>query len=29
MIDEAIEEELFKYIGGICKKLDCNPVKVG
>jgi REP element-mobilizing transposase RayT len=29
MIDEAIEEELFKYIGGICKNLECNPIKVG
>ncbi len=29
LIDEAIEEELFKYIGGICKNLDCNPIKVG
>jgi REP element-mobilizing transposase RayT len=29
IIDEAIEEELFKYIGGICKNLECNPIKVG
>ena len=29
LIDEAIEEELFKYIGGICKNLECNPIKVG
>jgi putative transposase len=28
-IDEAIEEELFNYIGGICKNLDFKPVKIG
>jgi putative transposase len=28
-IDEAIEQELFRYLGGTCKKLDCNPVQVG
>ncbi len=28
-IDDAIEHYLFKYIGGICKKMKCNPVKVG
>jgi REP element-mobilizing transposase RayT len=29
MIDETISEELFNYIGGICKKLECNPIIVG
>lgn len=29
LIDEDIEERLFEYLGGICKGLDCNPVKVG
>jgi putative transposase len=29
LIDVAIEDELFKYIGGICKNLECNPIKVG
>ena len=29
LIDSNIEEELFSYIGGICKKLECNPIKVG
>ncbi len=29
LIDEAIQERLFDYLGGICKGLDCNPVKVG
>ncbi len=28
-IDDAIEISLFEYIGGICKGLDCNPVKIG
>jgi REP element-mobilizing transposase RayT len=29
LIHPEIEEELFKYLGGICKNLECNPVKVG
>ncbi|WP_240928353.1 IS200/IS605 family transposase [Maribellus sediminis] len=29
LIDENIQERLFDYLGGICKGLDCNPVKVG
>lgn len=29
LIDEKIENELFKYLGGICKQLECNPIKVG
>lgn len=28
-IDTKIEEELFKYLGGICKDLECNPLIVG
>ncbi len=28
-IDEKIEQELFQYIGGICKNIECNPVKIG
>jgi REP element-mobilizing transposase RayT len=28
-IDDPIKEELFSYIGGICKRLECNPVIVG
>lgn len=28
-IDVDIEEALFQYLGGICKGLGCNPVKVG
>jgi putative transposase len=28
-IDESISSFLFEYIGGICKGLGCNPLKVG
>jgi REP element-mobilizing transposase RayT len=28
-IDQEIEDELFQYIGGICKNLDFKPVKIG
>src|SRR5438874_1996001 len=28
IIDEAIEHELHSYLGGICKKLDCQPIKI-
>ncbi len=28
-IDDQIEENLFAYLGGICKGLECNPVVVG
>ena len=28
-INEPIKEELFSYLGGICKKLECNPILVG
>jgi len=28
-IDNAIEHELWAYIGGICKTLDCNPIRIG
>jgi len=29
LIDENIRESLFKYLGGVCKGLECNPVQVG
>ena len=29
LIDDSIENSLYEYLGGICKVLDCNPVKVG
>jgi REP element-mobilizing transposase RayT len=28
-IDKQIENELFSYIGGICKNLESNPIVVG
>ncbi len=28
-ISDDIKEELFNYLGGICKNLECNPIKVG
>ena len=29
LIDDRIENALYEYLGGICKGLDCNPVRVG
>jgi putative transposase len=29
LIDKIVETSLFEYIGGICKGLECNPIKVG
>ena len=29
LINENIQERLFDYLGGICKGVECNPVKVG
>jgi REP element-mobilizing transposase RayT len=28
-IDNAIKQELWSYLGGICKALECNPIRVG
>lgn len=28
-IDEPIENELHAYLGGICKNLECHPLKIG
>ncbi len=28
-INESIRDSLFEYIGGICKGLQCAPVKIG
>ncbi|RLD43647.1 MAG: transposase, partial [Bacteroidetes bacterium] len=28
-IDKNIREELFNYLGGICRNQECNPVIVG
>ncbi len=29
LIDDNIKNFLFDYLGGICKGMDCNPLKVG
>ena len=29
LIDEAIQPQLFSYIGGICANNDCLPVQIG
>ncbi len=29
LIDESIKRNLFEYLGGICKGLECMPIKVG
>lgn len=29
LIIEPAENELHAYLGGICKKLECHPIKVG
>ena len=29
LIDETIKEELFKYLGGVCKAMECYPVQIG
>ncbi len=29
MIDQKIENDLYNYMGGIFKDLDCNPVQIG
>jgi putative transposase len=29
LIDEDIEDELYAYLGGVCKLLACQPLKVG
>jgi len=28
LTDNQIESDLYNYIGGICKDLECNPVQV-
>jgi hypothetical protein len=28
-IHEPVGGELYRYLGGICKNLECNPVKNG
>lgn len=29
LIDENIEDNLYKYLGGICKELECQPIQIG
>ena len=29
LITEAVENELYNYLGGTCKALECPPVKIG
>jgi len=29
MIDETIQSDLFDYLRGVCKGLECYPVQVG
>ena len=29
LIDKEIETALFEYLGGICRGLECNPVRIG
>ena len=29
LIDDNIESSLHEYLGGICKGLECNPVRIG
>jgi len=29
LIIESVENELYSYLGGICKELECPPIKVG
>jgi len=29
LIDDDISDELYAYLGGICKALECPPIKVG
>jgi REP element-mobilizing transposase RayT len=28
-IDDYIKQDLWSYLGGICKGLECNPVQIG
>jgi putative transposase len=29
LISQAIENELYAYLGGICKNMECPPIKIG
>lgn len=29
LIKESIEDELYSYLGGVCRALECPPVRIG
>ncbi|MCW3117793.1 MAG: transposase [Chitinophagaceae bacterium] len=29
LINESVEDELHSYLGGVCKELECPPIKIG
>jgi putative transposase len=29
LIQSPVEDELHAYLGGICKRLECHPIKIG
>ncbi len=29
LIDDALKPSLFSYLGGVCKAMECHPVRVG
>lgn len=29
LISDDIKDELFNYLGGVCRNLECNPLQVG
>ena len=29
LIIDSVEEDLYRYIGGICKNMECYPIKIG
>lgn len=29
LIDDALKPSLFAYLGGVCKAMECHPVRVG
>jgi len=29
LIHQPVHDELYSYIGGICKEMECHPIKIG
>ncbi|MBU2445234.1 MAG: IS200/IS605 family transposase [Bacteroidetes bacterium] len=29
LIHQPVQDELYSYIGGICKEMECHPIKIG